>query len=70
MTEIKQRLFPVSDPETAKLVGKSRGGLRKLIFDRKIPIVKVGGKVYLDISDIDGWIEKHKIPAQNGGKQR
>lgn len=69
MEEIKQRLFPVSDPATAKIIGKTPGGLRKLIFERGIAVVKVKGRVYLDIADLDNWIEKHKIPAQNGQKK-
>lgn len=69
MDEFKQRLYPASDPRTAKLIGKTLGGLRKLIFERAIPIVKVGGRVYLDIEDISTWIAEHRIPVQSGDKR-
>lgn len=68
MEGMKQRLYPVSDPNTAKLIGKTTGGLRKLIFERKISFVKIGGRCYLDERDIDDFIEKHKI--QENGRRR
>ena len=34
-----------------------------LVRSRKIPIVKIGRRIYFDPRDIEAWIESQKIPA-------
>lgn len=38
-------------------------GVRHLIRLRRIPIIKIGRRIYFDPDDIREWIEKMKIPA-------
>ena len=52
--------------ETRKQIKKSEHGLRWLIRNRAIPIVKIGNRIYFRPEEISNWIEEHSIPAQNG----
>ncbi len=38
-------------------------GVRHLIRTRRIPIVKLGRRIYFDPAEIDAWIEGNKVPA-------
>lgn len=38
-------------------------GVRHLIRTRRIPIIKLGRRVYFDPAEIDAWINSQKIPA-------
>lgn len=44
-------------PEASKYIGVSERTLRSLIADRKIKVVRVGGRVLLRLVDIDRFIE-------------
>jgi excisionase family DNA binding protein len=35
----------------------------RLVYERKIPFVKVGGKVRFKLRDLDRWIETHRTEA-------
>jgi excisionase family DNA binding protein len=37
--------------------------LRKMIFDRTIPFVKIGKRVYFDRDELNQWIDSHKVVA-------
>ena len=39
--------------------------IRQLIWNEKIPYIKMGVKYYLDITDIEGWIRLNKIQKEN-----
>lgn len=57
---------------TRKQLGKTPWGLRWLIRLRVLPIVRIGkgrGKLYFAPEDIKAYIQKQKIPAQNGEKE-
>jgi hypothetical protein len=58
------------DFETARQqLKKTKWGLRWLIRLRVLPVVRIGkgrGKIYFDPEDIKSYIQKQKIPAQNG----
>ena len=66
----------MSDKQTSlidrKLLGvlhpalKDKWRLDWLIRTRKIPIVKIGRRVYFDEPKIKDWIEKHKIQPDTG----
>ncbi len=56
----KQRLYSVKD--AAVYLGRTEWGMRELIWSRELPVIQSGrgGKQYLDINDLDEWIEKNK----------
>jgi len=56
---MKKRLYSIS--EAAIYLGRSVWGVCELIWNGKLPCVKVGRRIHLDIIDLDQWIEKNKI---------
>lgn len=55
-------------PQAAERLGIKEHHLRKLVYRRDIPFVKLppGGrtaKVRFDPKDLDRWVEAHKVPA-------
>ena len=59
-TPLGKRLYTLR--EAAEYLGRSVWGVRELIWSQVIPVVKQGGcrKIYLDINDLDAFIEKNK----------
>jgi hypothetical protein len=57
---VRKRLFTLK--EGAEYLGRTVWGVRELIWSQVIPVVKQGGcrKIYLDINDLDAFIEKNK----------
>ena len=56
------RLYPA-------LAGRGKSKLYRLqwlVRSRKIPLIKIGRRVYFDPRDIDSWLESQKIPVQKG----
>ena len=55
-----KRLYTLK--EAAEYLGRSEWGVRDLIWSQVIPVVKQHGsrKQYLDINDLDAFIEKNK----------
>jgi len=44
-------------------------GLRHRIRLRQVPFVKLGRSIFFDPTDLEKWIQGHKIPiAKSGGK--
>lgn len=58
---VRKRLFTLK--EAADYLGRSVWGVRELVWSQVIPVVKQGGcrKMYLDINDLDAFIEKNKV---------
>ena len=56
---LKKRLYSI--PEAATYLGRSVWSVRELIWDGKLPCVKVGRRIHLDIIDLDRWIEGNKV---------
>lgn len=56
---IRKRLFTVR--EASVYIGRSVNALRELIWAGKLPIVRPDRKIFLDIQDLDKWIEQSKI---------
>ena len=52
--------------ETRKQIKKSEHGLRWLIRNRAIPIVKIGNRIYFQPEEIRKWVLEHSIPAFEG----
>jgi len=53
-----QRLFDLK--AAAGYLGRSVWGVRELVWSGQIPVVKSGRKLYLDICDMERWIERNK----------
>ena len=55
-----KRLYTLK--EAAEYLGRSEWGMRELIWSQVIPVVKQCRcrKMYLDINDLDDFIEKNK----------
>jgi len=63
MTEInkyipKKRLYTI--PEAAEYLGHSIWGIRSLIWGKVLPVVRYGRRQYLDLYDLNKFIEKNK----------
>ena len=52
--------------ETRKQIKRSEHGMRWLIRNRAIPIVKIGNRIYFRPEEIKEWIREHSIPALKG----
>ena len=55
---LRKRLLTVK--EASIYLGRSIPAIRELIWAGKLPIVRPDRRVFLDINDIDKWIEQHK----------
>lgn len=54
-----KRLFSLS--EAATYLGRSTWSVRRLIWNGELPQVRAGGRVHVDVRDLDEFIEKNKI---------
>lgn len=57
-TTIQPALFDVK--QAGVYLGRTEQAIQHLIFDRELPVVRVGRRVHLDRKDLDHWIEKNK----------
>ena len=46
--------------EAAVYLGRSEQSVQHLIFEKELPVVRVGRRIHLDRRDLDSWIEKNK----------
>ena len=46
--------------QAALYLGRSEAAVQHLIFQKDLPVVRVGRRVHLDRRDLDAFIEKHK----------
>jgi hypothetical protein len=57
-----RRLFTIK--EAAEYLGRSVPGMRELLYSRELKCIQGGpkgqGKIWVDIRDLDSWIEDHK----------
>lgn len=55
-----KRLFTIF--ETARYLGRGTDSVREMIWTKEFRVVQKGerGKIYLDIKDLDAWIDKNK----------
>ena len=55
---VQQRLLSVA--EAARYLGRSKTGVQHLISDRAIAVVRHDRRVFLDVRDLDCWIDAAK----------
>lgn len=62
MQQIVTRVQPalLNVKEAAVYLGRSEQAVQHLIFQKELPVVRVGRRVHLDRRDLDSWIEKNK----------
>ncbi len=46
--------------QAAVYLGRSEQSVQHLVFEKEIPVVRVGRRVHLHRRDLDAWIEKNK----------
>jgi excisionase family DNA binding protein len=54
-----KRLYSI--PEAAVYLGRSTWSIRRLIWSGALPSVRAGGRVHLDLHDLDNFIERNKV---------
>lgn len=54
----QKRLYSIQDASV--YLGRSVWAVREMLWAGKMPYIKDGRRVLLDIADIDAWIEKNK----------
>jgi len=58
VAHITKRLYSIQ--EAATYLGRSTWSVREMIWAGKIPYIKDGKRIFVDIRDLDEWIEKNK----------
>lgn len=61
--KLQKRLYSVK--EAAIYLGRTAWALREMLWAGKIPYIRDGRRILLDIRDMDNWIEKHKMQECN-----
>jgi excisionase family DNA binding protein len=51
----------LNDKEAAVCLGRSKQAVRHLIFERALPVKRVGRRIHLDTRDLDAWIRRTSI---------
>lgn len=47
--------------EAAEYLGRSTWSVRRLIWNGELPAVRAGGRVHMDVRDMDEFIERNKV---------
>jgi excisionase family DNA binding protein len=55
---IQPRLLNVQ--QAARYIGRTKEAVQHLVADGTVPVVRHDRRVFLDIRDLDRWIERHK----------
>lgn len=61
---ITPRLFSID--KAARYLGRSKTSVQHLVAQRRIPVVREGRRVFLDVRELDAWIAVNTEPAQEG----
>ncbi len=56
---VRPRLLTVD--QAATYLGRTKTSIQHLISERAIPVVRHDRRVFLDIRDLDNWIESAKV---------
>jgi excisionase family DNA binding protein len=56
---LNKRLYSIQ--EASEYLGRSVWAVREMLWNGKIPYIKDGRRILLDIKDMDVWIDKNKI---------
>ena len=53
-----KRLYSI--PEAGQYLGRTVWSIREMIYAGKIPYIRDGRRMLLDIKDMDSWIEENR----------
>jgi excisionase family DNA binding protein len=67
MAEIRMTHL-VSIDQLADRLGTSVRHLRRLVAERRIPFVKLGGLVRFDVAEVEAWVDAARYPATGDSK--
>jgi len=56
---VTKRLMSIR--EAAEYLGRSTWSVRRLIWNGELPAVRAGGRVHMDVRDMDEFIERNKV---------
>ena len=59
MSGLPKRLYSIN--EAAFYLGRSVCALREMLWAGKLPYIRDGRRILLDIQDMNAWVEKNKI---------
>ncbi len=57
-----KRLYALA--EAADYLGRSVWSVRRLIWNGELPSVRAGGRVHVDVRDMDEFINKYKVTEE------
>ena len=63
--QVKQNKRLYTIPEAAMYLGRSTWSVRRLIWDGEIPAVRAGGRVHVDVQDMDSFIDRNKVKEES-----
>ncbi|MBW3659612.1 MAG: helix-turn-helix domain-containing protein [Actinobacteria bacterium] len=49
--------------EAAEMIGLSRSKVYELLADGHLPSIRIGRTRRIDVTDLDAFIERHRVPA-------
>jgi len=50
-------------PELAEQLGVTERFIRRLVFERRIPYLKIGKFIRFDPEAVEDWIEEQRVPS-------
>jgi len=56
--KVNKRLYSI--PEAGQYLGRTVWAVREMIYAGKIPYIRDGRRMLLDIGDMDSWIENNR----------
>jgi excisionase family DNA binding protein len=59
---LRPRLLTVE--QAAMYIGRTKEALQHMTATRKIPVVRDGRRVFVDIRELDRWIDRNTEPAE------
>jgi excisionase family DNA binding protein len=59
----RKRLFSLQ--EAAIYLGRSTWSVRRLIWSGELASVRAGGRVHVDLKDMDSFIERNKVREES-----
>jgi excisionase family DNA binding protein len=60
---VTPRLLTVE--QAAIRLARSKEAVQHMVASRKLPVVRDGRRVFIDIEDLDRWIDANKEPARD-----
>ena len=60
---IRPRLLTVE--QAATYLGRTVDAVQHMISARRLPVVRDGRRVFLDLRELDGWITRNSEPAED-----